>query len=212
MFLSQSVPLGSMGRDRTRVCLQDGLSLNLNLLIRRRFISPGCVSGPSLISWTYTYSGEKIAQGLISGDLSQAPFGWLRIQVGTVDQKIQLVRLSRHFGGGQWYFLCPFENRHCSVVWFPNGARAFASRQTWGEQVAYSTQFHSRHNRALAKAQAIRARLGGPDWAGIDEFDPPKPKWMRWRTYNRIVNQSRELESIADERIVFLMKQWGISS
>jgi hypothetical protein len=56
--------------------------------------------------------------------------------------------------------------------------------------VAYSSQFQSRHDRALTKSQALRAKLGGPDWAGIDEFDPPKPNWMRWKTYNRIVSRA----------------------
>ncbi len=197
-----------MGRNRTRVCLQDGLSLNLNRLMRRRFLAPGFVSGPFRIVWTYTYTGEEFAQGLISADLSQATFGWLRIQIGKLDQKIQLVRLSRHFGGGQWYFICPFKNRRCSVVWYPNGARAFGSRQTWGRQVAYSTQFQPRHDRALAKAQAIRVRLGGPKWAGIDELDPPKPKGMRWRTYEQLITRSRQLEAIADARLFSIMNQW----
>jgi hypothetical protein len=60
----------------------------------------------------------------------------------------------------------------------------------------------------MAQAQAIRARLGGRDWAGIDEFDPPKPKWMRWRTYQNLIDKSRRLESVADERLFVLVNQW----
>jgi hypothetical protein len=79
------------------------------------------------------------------------------------------------------------------------GDKSLASRQAWGRQVAYSSKFESWFHRALTKAQALRASLGGADWAGIDEIDPPKPKWMRWRTYDQIVTRSRDYEAIADQ-------------
>jgi hypothetical protein len=47
-------------------------------------------------------------------------------------------------------------------------------------------------------SEALRASLGGSNWAGIDEFDPPKPKWMRWRTYQHVIERSRRYETIAD--------------
>jgi hypothetical protein len=38
-----------------------------------------------------------------------------------------------------------------------------------------------------------------------DEWDlPPKPKWMRWRTYNRYVERYDAYEDILDQRIVSL--------
>jgi hypothetical protein len=38
-----------------------------------------------------------------------------------------------HFGGRQWYFVCPYTKRRVSVLWMPPGARYFACRQRWGE-------------------------------------------------------------------------------
>ena len=49
----------------------------------------------------------------------------------------------------------------------------------------------------------MRATLGGPDWAGYNGDDPPKPKWMRWKTYNHILDRSHEYEAVADERLVY---------
>ena len=46
-------------------------------------------------------------------------------QLGTLDQWITLVPRSRHFGGHQWYFVCPVMNRDCSVVWLPPGANNY---------------------------------------------------------------------------------------
>ena len=90
----------------------------------------------------------------------------------------------------------------------PPGATQFASRQYWGRQVAYSSQFQPWYDRALNKAQALRARLGGPDWAAFDELDPPKPKRMRLRTYERITLEAHRQEAIADQRLFFLVNQW----
>jgi hypothetical protein len=57
----------------------------------------------------------------------------------------------------------------------------------------------------LAQAQTISARLGGPDWAEINEFDPPKPKWIRWRTYQDLIDRTRRRETVADERVFILI-------
>ena len=89
---------------------------------------------------------EQIAWGIITADMSGAngPHGWFRIQIGSLDQLIILVARPRHFGGHQWYFVCPYTKRHASVLWMPPGARDFACRQKWGRQVAYNSQFLDR--------------------------------------------------------------------
>ena len=84
-----------MPRLRTRVCLQDGLKLDLNVLARRGFIKFGANIGARGIAWTHSYWGE-IASGIIIADMSGQSEGWLRIQLGTLDQQITLVARSRH--------------------------------------------------------------------------------------------------------------------
>ena len=68
-----------------------------------------------------------------------------------------------------------------------------------------SSQFETWHSRALTQGQGLRAKLGGPDWAGYCGDDPPKPKWMRWKTYNRILERSDRYEAIADDRLVYFV-------
>src|SRR5690606_5626824 len=158
-----------------------------NRLVRRGFIRPGAATGPVGITWTNSYWGD-IATGTITACMSgeNGPYGWFRIQIGSLHQCIHLVSAPRHFGGRQWYFICPRMNRRVSVRWMPPGARDFACRQRWGRQVAYNSQFSDRINRAHQGKARINSRLcfiGGLD---PDKWDfPPKPKWMRWRTYNR---------------------------
>ena len=173
-----------MGKDRVRVCLQDGLKLDLNRLAKKGFVRRDANIGHRGIKWTHSYWGD-IASGLISADLTGHVEGWFRIQVGNnLDQRIRLVAKGRHFGGRQWYFICPVTNRRASVLWKPSGATRFCSRQTWGRQVAYQSQFLDPTNRAHAGKARIKGRLIAD--LDPDEWDfPPKPKWMRWNTYNR---------------------------
>ncbi|MBR1287132.1 hypothetical protein JQ597_34275 [Bradyrhizobium sp. AUGA SZCCT0177] len=125
-----------------------------------------------------------VATGLITADMTAPHAGWFRIQVGNLDQRITLVSEERHFGGWQWYFICPVKNRRASELWKPNGATRFCSRQTWGRQVAYQSQFNDITNRAHAGKARIKSRLIAD--LDPDEWDfPPKPKWMRWATYKR---------------------------
>jgi hypothetical protein len=193
-----------MPRPRQRACLQDGLKLDLNKLARQGLVRPGATVGPYFIRWFNTYWDEEIASGLIGASMESEHEGWLRIQIGSLDQTIILIPRPRHFGGRQWYFVCPVMNRCASVLWKPPGANRFCSRQTWRRQVAYASQFADRDNRAHIGQAKIKSRL----IANIDpdEWDlPPKPKWMRWHTYNRYVERFDKYEAILDDGVVELL-------
>jgi hypothetical protein len=185
-----------MPRSRSRVCLQDGLKLDLNRLTRRGFVQRGCYGGVRGIKWTHSYWGE-VASALISADLSDPSSGWLRLQGGGLDQMISLATQPRRFGGHQWYFVCPVTGRLASVLWRPPGAKGFCSRQVWGRQVAYASQFLDRDNRAHHGQSKINARLSYIGRLDPEEWDfPPKPKWMRWKTYERYEARFHRYEEI----------------
>lgn len=72
-----------MPRPRQRVCLEQGLKLDLSKLTRQGWVQPGAKTGPHLIRWTYIYTGEEIARGLITANMEglipkdiEAP-GWI---------------------------------------------------------------------------------------------------------------------------------------
>jgi hypothetical protein len=178
-----------MPRSRQRVCLQDGLKLDLNRLIRSRLIRRGAKSAPTGIRWYSSYWEREITSGIITADMSGEREGWLRLQLGRSDQWITLTARPRSFGGRQWYFLCPVLNRPVSVLWRPPGATQFSSRQAWGGRiVAYRSQFQSVYDRGHAGKAKIKLQLIGE--LDPEHWDlPPKPKWMRWRTYNRLVER-----------------------
>jgi len=187
-----------LSRSRSRVCLQDGLKLDLNNLAKNRFVLRGLRTTGRGIRWIHSYWGE-VASGTISADMSGQSEGWLRIELGALDQWINLVAKPRHYGGRQWYFICPATNRLASVLWMPAGSRRFCSRQTWGRQVAYSSQYLDRDSRAHAGQSKIRSRLCSIGKFDPDEWDmPPKPKWMRWKTYNRYEAKFDRYEDVLD--------------
>lgn len=128
--------------------------------------------------------------------------GWLRLQLGALDQTIDLEAHPRPYGGRQWYFLCPRTRRRASVLWMPPGAHAFASRRAWGYQVAYGSQFLSPWDRALDAAQEVRYRLGGRDWVSLDAGLPPRPKGMHRRTYEMLIARCEIGETIVERHLV----------
>ena len=195
-----------MPRPRQRVPLESGPRLDLNQLARKGLIQPGAYKA-SGISSTSAYSGE-IAVGIITADMSglDGPHGWLRIQIGSLDQRILLVGRPRHFGGWQWYFICPYKNRRVSVLWKPPGARDFACRQEWGRQVAYTSQFlkpRDRAHRGMTRINAHLCSIGGLD---PDQWDlAPK---QRWATYNRAVEKFDRYEADLNEGLMGVLARF----
>ncbi len=62
------------------------------------------------------------------------------------------------------------------------GSGIFACRHC--HQLAYASAREDAGDRAMRRADRLRARLG---WEpGILNGDGGKPKWMRWRTFDRL--------------------------
>lgn len=186
-----------MSRNRQRVCLQDGLKLDINRLTRNGLIRSCVGTMAYALRWTNSYWGE-VARGVVTAHMPQEGQGWFTVELaGEGCQHIALIARPRHFGGRQWYFSCPRTGRLVSVLWRPPGARWFASRQAWGRQVAYQSQFQDVTGRAHLGQQRIKSRLIGS--LDPDEWDlPPKPKWMRWKTYERHERKFDHYEEILD--------------
>ena len=88
-------------------------------------------------------------------------------------------------------------NRPVSVLWRGHQAHAVSAVVRLGAD-------KSRTTRSLVTDEP-RAPCKGTDQGAThadlnpDEWDlPPKPKWMRWRTYNRHVERFDEQEKILD--------------
>ncbi|MCC5975861.1 MAG: hypothetical protein JJT81_17685, partial [Rubellimicrobium sp.] len=93
-----------------------------------------------------------------------------------------------------WFAVCPFTGARCSKLIMPNGATKFAARKAW-RRIAYRVQREAPYDRALRRAFKLRRRLG--DDGGIG--DPiRKPRWMRWRTFDRRLAELHRIEDRID--------------
>ena len=108
------------------------------------------------------------------------------------------------FGGLRRWFVCPRQSRRVRKLCLPLGARHFRSRRSY--RLAYSSQREAVHDRAQRRARKLIHRLGG-HWN--DDQYPDKPPRMRWRTYNRIMDQILAADRLADERIFALAARWS---
>jgi hypothetical protein len=178
-----------MGRPRQRGCLDIGIRLDINSLLRSGMKEVGVHD--------LRFSNGKKA--VIDVHLGEPRSSWLHYRsAGGVDQRIDLAAVPTHFGGRQWYWLCPMTGERASVLWKPHGRNVFASQRYWKRRrLAYSSQFLSPTNRAHLGIRRIEARLGKRE--GDDALY--RPKWQRLATSNRLCEKIDEYESVIDERL-----------
>jgi len=165
--------------------------LDLAKIIRRGSGRPG-----ARIRAFYRFSTGQV----LASELSlEEHGGTMELSFDGRRQSFKLTSQSRHFGGRQWYILCPSTLRKVRVLYRPLGAPWFASRHAWGRRrAAYASQFLDPVGRAWRTKARVKARLIGD--SDPDEWDlPPKPKWMRLSTYARWEAKYDEAEDLEEQ-------------
>lgn len=134
---------------------------------------------------------------MVTLDNPDSGFGTMRVwhasihhssggETGPQDYIVQMRADPCTLGGRRWSFVCPRTSRRCRTLYFPNGADRFASRAAY--KLAYQSQRISEMKRCHSKLARICRKVGAEyDWteAGL----PPRPKGMRWRTYDRLQDE-----------------------
>ena len=186
---------GSRRRAVVRL-VEDGLTLNIDQLIKARYLIPGSrMSGR--IDWTFR--GQPAGAVRYESQLA-LPNAYLRLyftvsdpirgESHSIEQEIRLTTTRPRFGGVRWWFICPHSGARVGRLHLPPGSLQFAARRAYA--LRYACQTENRHQRAARRAWKLIARLGGrPD----PYFPPDKPKRMRWSTYTKAVNELRRLRT-----------------
>jgi len=197
------------GRSGGRATTDSGLTLTLSKLRRDGLFLPNCSQSGSLV-WTNTTTGERIGSIGYEAHLGQES-GGVRLRYTTTrwdgerrdsDYRIELETTPQPFGGRRWWFICPRTGVRVARLYLPNGAYTFASRQAY--RLAYRSQRETPYDRALRRGFKLQAKLGGD--GGIGDYIP-KPKWMRWRTYDQKVEEICAAEEVVDAHLLgFLQK------
>jgi hypothetical protein len=113
-----------------------------------------------------------------------------------VRDRIRLIWTVPTYGGRRWWFLCPRTGRKTTKLYLPNGGWHFWSRRAYG--LGYACQREGRFDRLQRRAAKLNRQLGGEGWRSWDT-PPIKPKWMRWRTYERKYERWERAVEKADE-------------
>jgi hypothetical protein len=121
-----------------------------------------------------------------------------------IDDRILLIASNPPFGGMRWWFECPRSGRKARVLHLPLGGSHFWSRRVY--RLTYASQREAVYDRALRRSRKLCSRLGADP---ADDDYPEKPKRMRWRTYNRMIDKISAADRIADERLVRLIARWS---
>lgn len=116
---------------------------------------------------------------------------------GLQRQRVELIATPCRFGGVRWWWICPITGRRCAKLYLPNGGKLFLSRGPGAYRLGYASQRGTALNRAHGRARRLYRRLDS-DYPASGEVWPGKPKWMHWRTYERIVAELEDCEDQID--------------
>lgn len=196
------------GRSGWRGVIEGRRRADIRMMRRRRWLIPGAVGS---LSWFF--NGEPLGEvsyrvGVnldhlellynIRGDDGAT---WDLVQI-----RVPITRVPCRYGGERTYWRCPRCWRRCEVIVMASGGHAWGCRTCLG--LRYTSQGLDTHHRLQHRADSIYARLGGDD--GADWI--PKPPRMRWRTFNRLMDQANELAARADGafalRAAALLDRW----
>jgi hypothetical protein len=156
-------------------------------------------------TWHWTRNGETVALINVRARSDSVILSY-RHRSADKDWKdanypVQLDWTECNFGGRRAWFLCPASgcSRRVAILY---GGALFACRHCY--QLAYPSQREAAHDRAMRRAEKIRERLG---WEpGILNRSGCKPKWMRWRTYERL---SDEHKALVEESLATAVRRFG---
>ena len=193
--------------------IESALCLNLQTLFRRSALWPGCdVSG----GWQWTDDdGEQVAsigyRAKLGTDAGTFTLGYTTTHDGerrNITCTVSLVTLPCHYGGRRWYFVCPYTGRHACKLYKWPGIEKFCHREAIRPKPTYASQRVGGLDRIYSQRWALRRKLS-------DEYsdlfgEPCKPKWMRWRTFQRYLDRDAELEARESRYLCGMLGRFGV--
>jgi hypothetical protein len=154
----------------------------------------GYLAGRKMGSWRWNYRDGSTASVLIAGGLDTITLDYRVKSPGqdwqSVNQRIPIRWEPCRFGGQRPWFVCDVSSNgvYCGrrVAKLYGGGQLFACRHCY--RLGYAIQRGGSLDRAHQHLARLHRKLGA-DYVGPDTPTPPKPKWMRWKTYWRIDQQ-----------------------
>ena len=192
---------GNHWRYGAKSTTDDYRKLDVRRWAREGMLRPGYQGG-----WQWTRRGETVASIQMRAEQGRVVLTY-RHRNGEGEWKdeqypVRIVHTPCNFGGSRAWFLCPAMGcgRRVAILY---GGTIFACRHCY--QLAYASSRDDAANRSTRRADRLRARLG---WEpGILNGQGDKPKWMRWRTFERL---TAEHEAFVGESLAAMARWLGI--
>ncbi|MDE2256873.1 MAG: hypothetical protein KGK05_03810 [Xanthomonadaceae bacterium] len=180
--------------------IESALSLDVWRLYREGLLRDGKRGG-----WQWSRDGESFASmgyavtlhdttGMLALDYTHTNRDGEREAVTCA---IRLLSIPLHYGGRRWYGHCPYTGRRARKLCKFSGIAQFCHRTAIRPLPTYAIQRKSGLSRVQAQRWALRHKLGD-EWSDLFG-EPCKPKWMRWRTFERYANRDAELSQREDD-------------
>jgi hypothetical protein len=109
---------------------------------------------------------------------------------------IRLSTTPMGYGGMRWWFHCPYTRRRARKLYKFDGIDQFCHRLAIRPEPTYASQRVSGISRIQEKRWAIRRKLKD-ETSGLG-WGPLKPKWMRWKTFERYDVLDDQLATLED--------------
>ena len=157
-------------------------------------------------SMSWTRNGETVASIVVRTEEGRVILTYRHRSGGDdwTDEEypVRFARTPCHLGGSRPWFICPAKGcgRRVAILY---GGGIFACRHCY--RLAHASPREDASGRAMRQADRLRARLG---WEpGIANPEGGKPKWMRWRTFERLAAQH---DRLAAQSFLALALRFGI--
>ena len=164
-------------------------SLDAMKLARAGLLSDLCSGG-----WQWTHGDESVATISIRGGRQQISLSYRAKSHGgewqSVEQPVPISWTACRFGGERPWFVCGVQANglYCGrrVAKLYGAGRLFACRHCY--RLGYAVQRVGPMDQAHHHLARLHRKLSA-DYDGPEMPPPPKPKWMRLKTYSRIAQQ-----------------------
>jgi hypothetical protein len=192
---------GSGGHNRRRDALEGRNRLSIGTLKRRGLLRAGALAS---MSWKDNWDRPTGSIAVTGGDAAVTLSYSVRRDESEawrqVEDRIELTRAPRPFGGAQDYFLCSRCSRRVSELAF--GEERFACRSCLG--LVHRSSQQGPTDRAQSRASKLRIRLGAEP--GFENAYG-RPKHMRHATFERLDAQIQAADAeVHDQHLRLLAR------
>jgi len=197
--------MGSMGsgghNSKGHGVTSNGLSLDVNLMLRRGVLKPGWAG-----EWSWKRGDEPAGNILVVTGENKLALSY-RSKTGDgpwqdIKQTVGISWSPCRYGGQRPFLICPGCGRTVLKLYIKGQAQC---RKCHG--LTYASQREDAIDRTRRRADKIRERLGGQ--AGAAWTFPERPKGMHKATYDRLKNRVFDADMQIDEMIETVMARFA---